>query len=303
LRAALGHSEAIGRLVRAGLTDYCQCHQFGGKDLAIIAIFNSKGGVGKTTLAVNLAWESATAGNRTLLWDLDGQGDSTAILIDDSNQPRLDAAGVMHGTTDINAHIRSSKIAGLDVLVPDSEMRRTDNLFVHLAQQQRLGRLFLTLKERYDRIIIDCPPGFGDTARKLLIAADLVIVPVIPAPLAMRGLERIRDFMTQKRGQHAPILPVFSMVDRRRSLHKAGIAEHPDWPIVPMSSAVEQMTSRQLPVGVIFPNAPSTKVFAELWLGLDRKLHKMRLVRIPRNTGLSVIRPYGATYGADRGAN
>jgi chromosome partitioning protein len=254
--------------------------------LAAIAIFNSKGGVGKTTLAVNLAWESANAGNRTLLWDLDGQGDSTAILIQGTNQPQLDAAGLMHGTADINAFILPSKIDRLDVLVPEAEMRRTDNLFVHLAQQQRLNRLFVTLKERYDRIIIDCPPGFSDTARRLLVSVDLIVVPVVPAPLAFRGLERVRSFVTQKRGRHAPILPVFSMVDRRRTLHKAGLADHPDWPVIPMSSAVEQMTCRQMPVGAIAPDGLAAQVFRKLWAGVD---HKLRQMRLARNVGQSAL--------------
>ncbi len=264
--------------------------------MAAIAIFNSKGGVGKTTLAVNLAWESVSAGNRTLLWDLDGQGDSTAILIDTKTQPRLDAAGLMHGTADVNAYILPSKIDRLDVLVPEADMRRTDNLFVHLAQQQRLNRMFVMLKERYDRIIIDCPPGFSETARRLLVSVDVIVVPVIPAPLAFRGLERVRSFVTQKRGKHAPILPIFSMVDRRRTLHKAGLADHPDWPVVPMSSAVEQMTCRQLPVGAIAPDAPAARIFRNLWSGIDHKLCVMRLARrvdrsdMPRPPGLATGR-------------
>jgi cellulose biosynthesis protein BcsQ len=158
-------------------------------------------------------------------------------------------------------------------------MRRTDNWFMHMAQQQRLNRLFLQLKDRYDRIIIDCPPGLGDTARKLLLIADLIIVPVIPAPLAVRGLERVRTYVAQKRGRHAPILPVFSMVDRRRTLHKAALSDHPDWPIVPMSSAVEQMTSRRLPVGGIAPASAAALVFRQLWSGIDSKLCRMRLAR------------------------
>ncbi len=258
--------------------------------MASIAIFNPKGGVGKTTMAVNLAWESARAGNRTLLWDLDGQGDSTSVLIGGQSSPRLDAHKVMHGIADINGHILSSKINGLDVLVPDEEMRSTENLFVYLAQQLRLTRLFLTLKQRYDRIILDCPPGFSDTARKLLVVSDLIVVPVIPSPFALRGLERVRRFVAQKRGKHSPILPVFSMVDRRRTLHKAVLAEHPDWPVIPMYSDVEQMTVRLLPIGFIAPHAPASLVFTRLWSGIDRKLCQMRLARtVPMNSAPPAI--------------
>ncbi|WP_193746726.1 ParA family protein [Blastomonas sp. AAP53] len=266
--------------------------------MAAIAVFNPKGGVGKTTLAINLAWEAAAMGNRTLLWDLDGQGDSTDILVDSRQPPRMDATRLMHGIGDIAAHIVPSKVAGLDVLVPEEDMRRTDNWFVHLAQQQRLNRLLLQIKERYDRIIIDCPPGLGDTARRLLLVADLIIVPVIPAPLAVRGLERVRSYVVQNRGRHAPILPVFSMVDRRRSLHKAALRDHPDWPVIPMTSGIEHMTSRKLPVGRIAPASAAAKVFHQLWNGIDAKLCQMRLARAAPGLANLAARDAQAKAGA-----
>jgi len=259
--------------------------------MAAIAVFNPKGGVGKTTLAVNLAWESAHAGNRTLLWDLDSQGDSTGMLIDSRQPPRMDAARLMHGIAEIGAHILPSKIAGLDILVPDEEMRRTDNWFVYMAQQQRLARLFVELKDRYDRIVIDCPPGLGDTVRRLVLTVDLVIVPVIPAPLAVRGLDRVRHYVTLKRGRHAPILPVFSMVDRRRQMHKSALAEHPDWPVIPMASAIEQMTEQRLPLGAIAPDSPVAQVYSRLWNGIDAKLCQMRLARRVAPLASTAIRP------------
>lgn len=262
--------------------------------MAAIAVFNPKGGVGKTTLSINLAWESTRAGNRTLLWDLDGQGDSTDILVESRKSPRMDAARLMHGIAEIHAHILPSKIAGLDVLVPEEDMRRTDNWFVHMAQQQRLGRLLVELKERYDRIVIDCPPGLGDTARRLLLVADLIIVPVIPAPLALRGLQRVRDYVTHKRGRHAPILPVFSMVDRRRALHNAALIEHPDWPVVPMSSAAEQMACQKLPLGVSVPDSPPAEIFRKLWNGIDSKLCRMRVARKVPSTAKGFEPPRGA---------
>jgi chromosome partitioning protein len=247
--------------------------------MATVAIYNSKGGVGKTTFAVNLAWEAAAAGHRVLLWEIDGQRDSSFLLLDDATVPNVSSATFMHGTVDPLKQVRATKIAGLDILSGDTDVRRTDNFFLEFAREQRLQRLFVKMKETYDLILLDCPPGFGDACQKIILHADLVIVPVIPAPLALRGMEKIDRFSKLHRGPRTPLLPVFSMVDRRRSLHKSSLAEHPSWPVVPMSSQIERQTRRRQPLGLYAPKCEARQTFHRLWDGIEHKLQKMMLIR------------------------
>jgi chromosome partitioning protein len=247
--------------------------------MATLAIYNSKGGVGKTTFAINLAWEAAASGHRTLLWEIDGQGDSSWLMLEQGCAVKVNAASFMHGFVDPLKQVCRTKIDGLDILSGDSDNRRTDNFFREFAREHQLQRLFVKLKTRYDLIILDCPPGFGEASQKIILNADLVVVPVIPSPLAMRGVEKITKFATQYRGPRPPLLPVFSMADRRRSLHKASLAENPDWPVVPMSSEIERQTKRRQPLGHYAPNCAASQTFRTLWNGIERKLRTMSLIR------------------------
>ncbi|MET0362818.1 MAG: ParA family protein [Sphingobium sp.] len=250
--------------------------------MATIAIFNSKGGVGKTTVAVNLAWEAARAGYRTLLWEIDEQGDSSWILGNDRPLPRPNMAALMNDLRHVRQYVRPSQLPGLSVIAGDTDLRRTDNFFVQFARQQRLNRMVEGMKEEYDVIILDCAPGFSDANRKILLMVDLIVVPIIPSALSLRGMLRIRDFLTQNRGHHPPMLPVFSMVDRRRKTHNSALSAHPEWPVIPMASEIEQMTEQKAPVEKIAPDGVGARVFHLLWLGVERKLRSMLVIKTMR---------------------
>ena len=71
-----------------------------------------------------------------------------------------------------------------------------------------------------------------------------------------------------------PIMPVFSMVDRRRTLHREAVANHPDWPVIPAASAIEQCASQQAPVGAFAPRSPALRAFRKLWTDVERRLAK-----------------------------
>jgi cellulose biosynthesis protein BcsQ len=248
--------------------------------VATVAVFNSKGGVGKTTLAVNLAWEAAQAGHRTLLWEIDGQGDCSWLMGSGAQARGTDTSTFLNGSAKPIDRVRPTQIAGLSILAADADMQRTDNFFLGFARQQRLARLLTELEDHFDVIIFDNPPGFSEANKKLLLFVNLVIVPVIPTPLARRGLARIRDFMARNRGCHAPILPVFSMVDRRRTLHIDALATEPDWPVIAMSSEAEKMTVEKMPVGLFAPKSGSALAFRDLWRGVEQKLQRMRVLRM-----------------------
>jgi cellulose biosynthesis protein BcsQ len=246
--------------------------------LATLAVFNPKGGVGKTTLAVNLAYEAAASGFRTLLWEVDEQGDSP-WLVEDEPIVRRASPHWIPGALDVKTQIRPTRFERLSLIASDAMMRRTDNWFADMARGQRLARLFAELEREFDVILLDCAPGFGDANRTIMQCAHVVIVPSLPAPLALRGVTRLRDFMVKHRGAQAPILPVYSMVDKRRKLHREAIMEHPDWPVIPMRSDIEAMTRDKAPLGASAPNSPSRTLFRSLWTGIHRKLTTMRVIR------------------------
>ena len=240
----------------------------------IIAVYNAKGGVGKTTIAVNLAWASATLSSRkTLLWDLDAQGAASYIL--GHNLGTSSAKASITRDANVSGLIRPTEFERVDLLPADESLRTLDYAFHDLGKRKRLARIVADLAKDYDRIIIDCPPGLTDTSDQILRAADLVVVPVIPSVLSRRSLDVIKEHVARKRGLKVTLAPVFSMVDRRRALHLAELEKQKGWPSIPMASAFEKMSELRAPIGELLPpSAPPVEAIAKLWRRLERALSK-----------------------------
>lgn len=240
----------------------------------IIAVYSAKGGVGKTTLAVNLAWASATlSSRRTLLWDLDPQGAATYMLGQEPGDSKVQKR--ITGDGDPTKLIRLTSIERLDLIPADQSLQGLDRAFHDLGKRKRLANVAAGFLDRYDRVIIDCPPGLTDTSDQILRASDLVVVPVIPAALSHRALDVIKEYLGRKKGPKVILAPVFSMVDRRRALHLAELERHAGWPVIPMASAYEQMSEKRAPIGELLPRtAPQVKAIQKLWRRLEQALSK-----------------------------
>ncbi len=239
----------------------------------IIAVYSLKGGVGKTTLAVNLAWAAATlSGRKTLLWDLDAQAAATFILGHDGDD-KTSAESAIRRSGDLARLRCATPLAGLDLLPADSSLRDLDFIFRDIDKKKRLAKVAEDLAEPYDCVIIDCPPGLTDTSDQILRAADLVVVPVIPSQLSRRALAAIESHVAEKKGLDAVLFPVFSMVDRRRSIHRDALLANPDWPAIPMASSFEAMTERRAPLGSFTPRRSATvQAVAQAWSRIEQAL-------------------------------
>lgn len=239
--------------------------------MATIAIYSSKGGVGKTTLAVNLAWASATlSSRRTLLWDLDAQGGASFILAPD-RKGGDEARAVIERDLAPAKLITPTGIPSLDLLPADASLRTLDLLFAEIDSKKRLLKIGAALARHYDRIIVDCPPGLGITAEQVIRGADLILMPVVPATLSTRTADELTAHLGRKKDA-PPVLPVFNLVDRRRQAHRAAIEAAPEQHALPMASIVEQMADRHAPVGVYAPRAPVTAAIGALWRDVEARL-------------------------------
>lgn len=255
----------------------------------VVSVASIKGGVGKTSAAVNLARLSASSGRRTLLWDLDPQGAATYIF---------DVAGRVPGgarrLVRTSRQLASSPVATsyehLDVVPADFSLRYLDLELAQLAKpRRRISRILDRIGDRYDVVYLDCPPGISLTIDSALRATDLVVVPVVPSALPMRSFDQLAAYMrADKRLRRARISAFLSMVDRRKSVHRAMVAELPrdrddvlsSW--TPYSVDIEAMAVDRAPVVDARPNTPA----AESYRALARELEPH--IRLPAVSAPSV---------------
>lgn len=240
--------------------------------MAVIAVYSAKGGVGKTTIAVNLAWFSAIVSCRkTLLWDLDAAGGAGFLL---GVSPRAKhAAGSLFAKDAKPADlVRKTAYDRLHLLPADESLRQLDSLFAEIGKKKRLARLSESLAGKYERSILDCPPVFNEISAQVIRAATCVVVPLPPSPLSTRAFDQVREEIRKNASGELPVLPVLAMLDRRRALHRQAKTDNPDWPVIPLASAAEQCAVRQEPVGAFAPASTAARGFGQLWTAIERKL-------------------------------
>jgi chromosome partitioning protein len=197
----------------------------------IYALANQKGGVGKTTTAVNLGAYLASSGQRVLLVDADPQANATSSL-------GIDRQGLSHSTYDVLLNgvpaeqaILLTKQVHLDLLPSTTELAGAEvELVGMMAREYRLGRALDPVQERYDYVFVDCPPSLGLlTINALAAAQDGVLIPVQCEYLALEGLGHLLKTIYMVRDNLNPHLTiagvVLTMFDARTNLSKQVVDE------------------------------------------------------------------------------
>ncbi|PRY67073.1 cellulose biosynthesis protein BcsQ [Glaciihabitans tibetensis] len=237
--------------------------------MKVVAVYSTKGGVGKTTAAVNLAWEAAKD-FRVLLWDLDPQGAATFLL---RVKPKVKGGvgALIAGDTKVDAAIRSTIYPNLDVLPADASYRDLDLVFDHSKKsERRVARILEQVSGDYDVVILDCPPGSSLVAENAVFSANAVVVPLVPSPLSMRSLEQVTEFVAAS-VSHAPIIAFLSMVDRRKTQHRDAVEQLPrahksvTSVVVPATVQLERMGTARAPLASYAPSTEAARAYAELW--------------------------------------
>lgn len=227
---------------------------------SIIAITNQKGGVGKTTTAINLAFYLAKNGQRVLLVDGDPQGNTSSGLGIDKQRLELTLADVLLGQAEAKAVVQRTNIERLDIL---PSLPQLADVEVQLAgADRRFSRLKLALETLdYDIVLIDCPPSLSLLTVNALIAADHILLPVQAEFYALEGLGQLLEtvkLIRERMNANLVILGVvLTMYDSRTTLSQQVYGEvkkhFPDkvfQTVIPRNIRLAEAPSHGVPVGL-----------------------------------------------------
>lgn len=236
-----------------------------------VALYNLKGGVGKTASCVNLAYLAAKDGFKTLLWDIDPQGSTTFYY---KVKPK-DVQGIkklISKDANLESAILSTEYENLEIIAADNSVKTFDIMVEEMkGQKNRLKSILKQLENEYDFVFIDCPPGFSALSENIFSAADVILMPIIPTTLSIRTYNMVKDYFKEKELDSTKLMCFFTMADRRKNMHNE-IMEllYKDKKFfqnyIPYLSDVEKMGIHRQPIEEYARSSYAAKCYHELWI-------------------------------------
>ena len=242
----------------------------------ILAIINQKGGVGKSTTAVNLAAALGAAGKEVLLVDLDPQGNATSGYGIDKRDIGQCVYNVLLGETPVEDVILANVGKGVDVLPSTISLAGAEvELVNEMARENRLKNALGSLRGRYDYILIDCPPSLGLLTINALVAADKLLIPIQCEFYALEGVTKLLDSMKRVKSVLNPSLDIYGIVltmyDSRTNLSKQVVDEVRSFfgntvfkTLIPRTVKLSEAPSYGQPIIEYAPENKGTEAYNEL---------------------------------------
>lgn len=245
-------------------------------DTKIIAIINQKGGVGKTTTAINLSAALGELGKKVLLIDLDPQGNTSSGLGIEKEQVEDCIYDVLLNEVPLQEAIISEVTMGLDVVPATINLAGAEvELVSEMARENRLKEAVNTMRGTYDYIFIDCPPSLGLLTVNALVAADKLLIPIQCEYYALEGVTKLLESMKRVKSLLNPSIDIFgvlmTMYDGHTNLSKQVVEEVRSYfgdkvfdMVIPRTVKLSEAPSYQQPITQYEPNGKGSIAYMEV---------------------------------------